>query len=154
VGSGSGILRRTRSGRDEATMPAAWRASSGRGDTAIAQNVSRQRPRVRPKLRSCGICVGRSGTGTSSLRVFRFPLPILTPPTAPHYSGRRTPLKGRETDISAHRTGRQATDDNTTVKACHEDVWGSGGIDPRIINLTLDAPDTLLPRKHPPIQTG
>jgi hypothetical protein len=32
---------------------------------------------------SCGICGGQSGTGAGFLRVLRFPLPILIPPTAP-----------------------------------------------------------------------
>jgi hypothetical protein len=56
---------------------------------AIAQAVSRRHPtaaaRVRAHVRSCGIC-GQCGTGAGFLRVLRFPLPILIPPTAPHSS--------------------------------------------------------------------
>jgi hypothetical protein len=38
--------------------------------------------RFRAQVRSCGICDGQSGTGAGFLRVLRFPLPILIPPTA------------------------------------------------------------------------
>jgi hypothetical protein len=73
---------------------------------AIAQAVSRRLPkaaaRVRAPLRSCGICGGQSGSGAGFLRVLRFPLPILVPPTAPHSSsiirgGYNRPISGRWT---------------------------------------------------------
>jgi hypothetical protein len=54
---------------------------------AIAQAVSRWLPtaaaRVRSQVKSCGICGGQSGTGAVFLRILRFPLPTLIPPTAP-----------------------------------------------------------------------
>jgi hypothetical protein len=57
---------------------------------AMAQAVSRWLPtavaRVRSQVKSCGIRGGQSGTGARFLRVLRFPLPILIPPTAPHSS--------------------------------------------------------------------
>jgi hypothetical protein len=57
---------------------------------AIAQAVSRRIPNaaawVRDRVRSCGICEGKSGTGVVFLRVLRVPVPILIPPTAPHSS--------------------------------------------------------------------
>jgi hypothetical protein len=59
-------------------------------DRAIAHAVSRRLPtaaaRVRAQVRSCAICGGQSGTGARFLRVLRFPLAILIPPTAPHSS--------------------------------------------------------------------
>jgi hypothetical protein len=39
---------------------------------------------VRPQLSLCGIGGGQSDTGAGFLPVLRFPLPILTPPTAPY----------------------------------------------------------------------
>jgi hypothetical protein len=42
--------------------------------------------RVRSQVRSCRICGGKCGTGAGFLRVLRFPLPILIPPTTPHSS--------------------------------------------------------------------
>jgi hypothetical protein len=38
---------------------------------------------VRYQVRLCGICGGESSTGLGPLRVLRFPLPLLIPPTAP-----------------------------------------------------------------------
>jgi hypothetical protein len=59
------------------------RSSGGR---TIAQVVSRWLPtaaaRVRSQVRSCGIHGGQGGTGAGFLRVLRFPLTILIPPTA------------------------------------------------------------------------
>jgi hypothetical protein len=40
--------------------------------------------RVRDRVWTCGICGGQSAAGAGFLRAFRFPLPILIPPTAPH----------------------------------------------------------------------
>jgi hypothetical protein len=41
---------------------------------------------VRVRVRSSGICGGRSGIRVRFLRVLRFPLPIGIPPIAPHSS--------------------------------------------------------------------
>jgi hypothetical protein len=61
--------------------------SSGR---AIAQAVSRRLPtaaaRVLSQVNSCGICGGQSGAAAGFIRVLRFPLPILSPSTAPRSS--------------------------------------------------------------------
>jgi hypothetical protein len=55
---------------------------------AVAQAVSRWLPtaaaRVRARVWSCGICGGQRGAGAGFLRVLRFPLPIFSPPIAPH----------------------------------------------------------------------
>jgi hypothetical protein len=62
-----------------------YRRPTGR---AIEQEVSRRLPTsvawVRAQVTSCGICGGQSGTRAGFLRVLRFPLPILIPPTSPH----------------------------------------------------------------------
>jgi hypothetical protein len=72
------------------------------------KNFSRCLPtaaaRVRTQIRSRGICGGQSGNGASFLRVLRFPLPILIPPTAPHSSSSiirgwyNRPVSGRRTN--------------------------------------------------------
>jgi hypothetical protein len=78
----------------------------GANEYHVAQAVSRRLPtaaaRARAQVRSYVICGGLSGTEADFLRVLRFPLPILIPPTAPHsssiirgwynrlHSGRRT----------------------------------------------------------------
>jgi hypothetical protein len=79
-------------------------AASGRLPTAAA--------RVRAQIRSCGICCERSGPGADFLRVLRFPLPILIPPTAPHSSSiirdwYNRPISGRLTKwTQSHPTRR------------------------------------------------
>jgi hypothetical protein len=60
------------------------------GGRAIAQAVSHRLPtvaaRVRPQVRSCGICGGQSGIEAGVLRVLRFTLSILIPSASPHSS--------------------------------------------------------------------
>jgi hypothetical protein len=48
----------------------------------VAQAVCR----VQSQVRSCEICGGQSGTGTDSLQVLPFPLPVLIPSAAPYSS--------------------------------------------------------------------
>jgi hypothetical protein len=83
---------------------------------AIAQAVSRWLPtaavRVPSQVRSRGICGGQSGTVAGFLRVLRFPLSILIPPTAPHSSSiilgwYNRPVSGRRTKCTqSQRTQR------------------------------------------------
>jgi hypothetical protein len=57
---------------------------------AIAQAVSRRLPTaatlVRAQVRSWVFVVDKVALGEGFLRLLRFPLPILIPPTAPHSS--------------------------------------------------------------------
>jgi hypothetical protein len=60
---------------------------SGRAITqAVTRWLSIAATRIQAPFRSYGICGGRSDTGAGFLRVFRFPLLILFPSTAPHSS--------------------------------------------------------------------
>jgi hypothetical protein len=65
-------------------------SSSAPFGRAIALAVSRRLPtsmaRVRARVRSSRICGGQRDTGAGFLRVLRFTLPILIPPTIPHSS--------------------------------------------------------------------
>jgi hypothetical protein len=83
----------------------------------VTQAVSRRLPtaaaRVRARVRSCRICGGQSGTGERCLWVLRFPLPILIPPTAPHWPSSiirgwyNSPISGRRTKwTQSHPTRR------------------------------------------------
>jgi hypothetical protein len=83
---------------------------------ALAQAVSRWLPtaaaRVRTKVRSCAICGGQSGTGIGFLSAYRFPLPVLIPPTAPDspsiiWGWYNRPISGRRTKwTQSHPTPR------------------------------------------------
>jgi hypothetical protein len=64
-----------------------YERSVGLVGRAIDQAVSRRHPTAAARVRdhdvSCGICDGQNGTGAGFLRVLRFSLPIVIPPTAP-----------------------------------------------------------------------
>jgi hypothetical protein len=75
---------------DVGVLPFIFLSNINNSGHAIAWVVSHRLPtaaaQVRAQIRSCGICGERSGTGVGFLRVLRFPLPILIPPTALHSS--------------------------------------------------------------------
>jgi hypothetical protein len=96
---------------------------------AIAQAVSPRLPtaaaRVRAQIRSYGICCGQSGIGVGLLRVLRFPLPILIPPTVPHSSSSiirdwyNRPNSGRRTKwTQSHPTPRNSSYLRRTLCQC------------------------------------
>jgi hypothetical protein len=81
---------------------------------AMAHAVIRQLPtaaaRIQALVRACGICGGQNGNRAGFLRVLRFPLPILIPPTAPHSSSIIRGLYNRRNNVrrtkwtQSHRT--------------------------------------------------
>jgi hypothetical protein len=91
---------------------------------AITQPVSRRLPnaaaRVRAQVRSFEICGAQNGSGVAFLRVLRFPLPILIPPTVPHSSSivrvwYNRPISGLRTKwTQSHRTPRKQKNPLTT----------------------------------------
>jgi hypothetical protein len=76
------------------------------------------------QVKSCGIYGGQRGTGAGFLRVLRFPLPILIPPTAPHSSSivrlwYSRPVTGRRTKwAQSHLTPR-----NKKKKSDEHKLW-------------------------------
>jgi hypothetical protein len=50
----------------------------------VSGQLSTAAARIRTQVRSCGICGGQNGTRGGFLQVFRFPLSILIPSTAPY----------------------------------------------------------------------
>jgi hypothetical protein len=74
--------------------------------------------------RSCGICVGQSGTGAGFLRVLRFPLPTFIPPIAPQSPS--TIIRGsynrpnsirRTKWTQSHHTPRNLEKENRTMES-------------------------------------
>jgi hypothetical protein len=92
---------------------------TSRSGRAVAEAASRWLPtaaaRVQVLVRSCWICGGQSGAGAGFLRVLRFPLPSLIPPTAPHSSGAGTIRQlVADVPIGLSLTPPQETKKNTT----------------------------------------
>jgi hypothetical protein len=77
--------------------------------------------RIRVQVRSCGICGGQIGTGEDFLRVFRFPFPVLIPPTAPQSSVNRSwysrPTSGR-------RSKWTLSPQNKLISISDAEPWG------------------------------
>jgi hypothetical protein len=55
-------------------------------DQAVSCQLPTAEARVRAQVTLCAICGGQNTNGAGFLRVLRFPLPILIPPTASHSS--------------------------------------------------------------------
>jgi hypothetical protein len=96
---------------------------------ALAQAVSRRLPtaaaRVRAQFRSCGICGGQNDTGAGFLRVLRFPLSVLIPPTAPHSSSitrgwYNRPVSGRRTKWTVSPHNKKLKKEKTKHVALHQ----------------------------------
>jgi hypothetical protein len=84
---------------------------SNKWDHNIAQAVSHwlhtAAVQVQSQVKSCGICSGQSGAGAGFLIVLQFPLPTLTPPTAPQSSSiiwgwYNRPDSGQVKSVSSH----------------------------------------------------
>jgi hypothetical protein len=59
-------------------------------DQVVIIRPTTKESEVQTRISSCGISGGQSGDGAGFLRILPLPLPILIPPTAPHYHRRCT----------------------------------------------------------------
>jgi hypothetical protein len=75
-------------------------------DRAVSCRLPTARARVRYRVKSCAVC-GHIGAGAGFLRVLRFPLPILIPPTVPRSQSSiirgwyNRPNSGRRTKVDS-----------------------------------------------------
>jgi hypothetical protein len=87
---------------------------------AIAQVVSRRLPtavaRVQIQAMSCGIFGEQTGSENGFLRVLRFPLPVLIPPTDPYSSSSGAPTIGPI--VSSVQSGHSLTPAHEKKNIC------------------------------------
>jgi hypothetical protein len=91
-----------RLGGKESPPSSGWKSKPSKKAQAVRRRLPTTAARVRLQVMSYRICGGDDDTGAGLFRVFRFPLPILIPPTAPHSSSSNHPglvMKNRGSSV-------------------------------------------------------
>jgi hypothetical protein len=116
--------------------------------------------RFRAWVRPCGICGGQRGTRAGFLRVLRFPLQILIPPTAPHPSSivrgwYYRPVSGQRTKwTQSEPTSTTTTTRQGSTPRQYKSVGREAGNNVSCGSLTLITPILVLEAASEPPVTG